>query len=238
MVRLVAKLACLMMLATSATAQPLAPEIVKDLAPQGRLRAAINFGNPVLAQKDAATGEPRGISVDLARELGRRLGVAVDLIPFDAAGKVADAVRTGTWDIAFLAVDPGRANDIAFTAPYVVIEGTYLVAADSRCARSTRSTGTVSGSSSEARAPTTSISPAPSKTRSWSGRQPPRRSSTCSGPKSSKSPPASGSSSSSSPPAGPTCGSWRAGSWPSNKRWGRHGGETSGLVPCALSWRR
>jgi polar amino acid transport system substrate-binding protein len=101
------------------------------LAPAGRLRAAINFGNPVLAQKDAATGEPRGVSVDLARALGERLGVPVDLVTFDAAGKVFEALKTDAWDLAFLAIDPVRAAEIAFTAPYVIIEGTYLVRAES-----------------------------------------------------------------------------------------------------------
>ena len=70
-----------------------------ELAPTGTLRAAINFGNPVLAQKDPATGEARGVSVDIARELGRRLGVAVDFVAFDAAGKVFAALKAvrGTW---------------------------------------------------------------------------------------------------------------------------------------------
>jgi polar amino acid transport system substrate-binding protein len=131
MLKLVATLVSFLFLISTAGAQPVSPEVVKVLAPEGKLRAAINFGNPVLAQKDATTGEPRGISVDLARELGRRLGVGVDLVLYDAAGKVADAAKSGAWDIAFLAVDPGRANDIAFTAPYVVIEGTYLVPANS-----------------------------------------------------------------------------------------------------------
>jgi len=107
------------------------PDLAKDLAPAGRLRAAINFGNPVLAQRDAAMGEPRGVSVDLARELARRLSLPVELVVYDAAGKVADAARTGAWDVAFLAIDPARATDIDFTAPYVVIEGTYAVPADS-----------------------------------------------------------------------------------------------------------
>ena len=106
-------------------------EIVKDIAPAGKLRAAINFGNMVLAQKDPATGEPRGVSADLARELGRRLGVPVELVPFDAAGKVFEALKTGAWDIAFLAIEPVRAAKIAFTAPYVLIEGVYLVPIDS-----------------------------------------------------------------------------------------------------------
>jgi polar amino acid transport system substrate-binding protein len=107
------------------------PEIRSELAPTGTLRAAINFGNPVLAQKDPATGEPRGVSVDLARELGRRLNVPVELVTYDAAGKVFDALKTGAWDIAFLAIDPARASEISFTAPYVIIEGTYMVPADS-----------------------------------------------------------------------------------------------------------
>jgi polar amino acid transport system substrate-binding protein len=116
----------------SCAAVPIVPPGARsDLAPTGKLRAAINFGNPVLAQKDPASGEPRGVSVDMARELGRRLGVPVELITYDAAGKVFDALKTGAWDVAFLAIDPARATGIAFTAPYVVIEGTYLVPADS-----------------------------------------------------------------------------------------------------------
>ncbi len=102
-------------------------EAIHDLAPRGTLRAAINFGNPVLAQKDPATGEPRGAAVHLARELARRLGVPVELVTFDAAGKVFDALQAGAWDVAFLAIDPARAAGIEFTQPYVRIEGTYLV---------------------------------------------------------------------------------------------------------------
>ena len=105
--------------------------MVQILAPRGHLRAAINFGNPVLAQNDPQTDAARGVSVDLARELGRRLGVPVDLVTFDAAGKVFDALKADAWDVAFLAIDPVRANEITFTAPYVVIEGTYLVPDDS-----------------------------------------------------------------------------------------------------------
>jgi len=106
-------------------------KVLKDLAPTGKLRAAINLGNSVLAQKDEATGQPKGITPDLARELGRRLGVPVELITYDAAGKVFDAVKTGAWDIAFVAIEPVRAAEIEFTAPYVIIEGTYMVHKDS-----------------------------------------------------------------------------------------------------------
>ncbi len=105
-----------------------APEtIVSELAPQGVLRAGINFGNPVIAQRDAAGGEPRGVGPALARELANRLRVPLRYVGFETAGKMADAVRDGAWDVAFLAIDPERATDIAFTDAYVHIEGTYLV---------------------------------------------------------------------------------------------------------------
>jgi polar amino acid transport system substrate-binding protein len=109
--------------------QPAAP--VSELAPGGRLRAAINFGNPILASRDPVTGEARGVSVDLARELGRRLGVPVDLVTFQAAGKVVEAVKAAQVDIGFVAIDPVRGADMLQTPPYVVIEGAYLVRNDS-----------------------------------------------------------------------------------------------------------
>jgi polar amino acid transport system substrate-binding protein len=105
--------------------------IVNELAPNGTLRAAINYGNTVLAQKDPKTGEPRGVSVDLARELSWRLNVPLDIVPYDAAGKVTADARSNKWDVAFFAIDPKRAEDVAFTAPYVIIEGGYAVPAAS-----------------------------------------------------------------------------------------------------------
>ena len=118
------------LLATSQ--KPPAPEsVVKTLTPAGKLRAAINFGNPILAGKDAKTGAPTGVSVDLARELARRLNVAIELVPFDAAGKVAEAIGTNSVDIGFYAIDPKRGLDTLFTAAYVVIEGAYLVPTES-----------------------------------------------------------------------------------------------------------
>jgi len=104
------------------------PAAIADLAPAGKLRAAINFGNPVLATKDPATGEPGGISADLARELARRLGVPIEFVRYDSAGKVVQGLESAAWDVCFLAIDPLRAADISFTAAYVVIEGVYLVA--------------------------------------------------------------------------------------------------------------
>ncbi len=103
------------------------PAVVAQLAPTGTLRAAINFGNPVLATKDPATGDPRGVSVDLARELAKRLGVPLALVTYTAAGKVVADARANVWDIAFVAIDPARAVDMDYSAPYVLIEGAYAV---------------------------------------------------------------------------------------------------------------
>jgi polar amino acid transport system substrate-binding protein len=108
----------------------------RSLAPTGALRAAINFGNPILASQDPVTGAARGVSVDLARELGRKLGVPVELVTYQSAGKVVDGIKTGAWDIGFFAIDPVREIDTDFTAAYVVIEGSYLVPAHSAITRS------------------------------------------------------------------------------------------------------
>src|SRR5205823_2768042 len=104
-------------------------DVVKELSPTGKLRAAINLGNPVLAQ--GTPQAPRGVTVDLARELARRTSLALELVPFAAAGKVFEALEAGAWDIAFLAIEPVRAAEIAFTAPYVIIEGVYMVPTNS-----------------------------------------------------------------------------------------------------------
>lgn len=103
-----------------------ASEILKQLAPEGRLRAAINFGNPILARR-GATGEPTGVSVTLATDLAGRLGVPVEFVTFEGAGKVFEAAGSNIWDIAFLAVDPVRAAQILFTAPYLAIEAACMV---------------------------------------------------------------------------------------------------------------
>lgn len=107
------------------------PELRARFTPTGVLRAAINLGNPILANTDPATGQPCGVSVDLAGEFARRLGVALELVVFDAAGKSVEAVTQEQADIGFFAVDPLRGAGIAFTAPYVLIEGCYLVSDDS-----------------------------------------------------------------------------------------------------------
>ncbi len=103
--------------------------IARDLSPTGTLRAAINLGNPVLARGTPAA--PAGVTVDMARELGSRAGVPVELVCFDAARKSLGAMTAGRADICFLAIDPAREAEIAFTAPYVVIEGVFAVPRDS-----------------------------------------------------------------------------------------------------------
>lgn len=110
---------------------PIPSAAQSELAPSGKLRVGINYGNFLLVNKDAPSGEYRGIAVDLARELGRRLGVPVELAGFETAGKMADAVKAGAWDVAFLGNEPARASEIAFSAAYLEIEAGYLVPAGS-----------------------------------------------------------------------------------------------------------
>jgi polar amino acid transport system substrate-binding protein len=100
-------------------------------APHGSLRAAINVGNPVLAHRDADTGEPGGVTVDLATALATELGLVPELIVFEKAAASVEAVRAEQADIGFFAIDPARADGLRFTAPYVLIEGSYLVPHDS-----------------------------------------------------------------------------------------------------------
>ena len=104
-------------------------DVLKELAPTGTLRASINLGNIVLAQ--GTPDNPSGVTPELARELGKRLGVPVKLTAFDGAGKAFEAMKAGQVDIVFLAIEPVRAAEIEFTAPYVIIEGVYMVPKDS-----------------------------------------------------------------------------------------------------------
>jgi polar amino acid transport system substrate-binding protein len=109
---------------------PISADVVARFTPTGTLRASINLGNPILAGRDAA-GEPCGVSVDLARAFAQRLVVGLELVVFDTAGKSVQAVTDEQADIGFFAIDPSRGAGISFTAPYVLIEGCYLVRDDS-----------------------------------------------------------------------------------------------------------
>ena len=102
------------------------------LAPGGTLRAGINLGNPVLAVRDPATGELRGVAIDIARELAARVDVPLRFVTYDSAARMAEEAPSGAWDVAFLGADPARETDITFTAPYLTLEATYLVPAGSR----------------------------------------------------------------------------------------------------------
>ena len=103
----------------------------EQLTPTGKLRVGVNLGNFLLVNKDAATGELRGVVPDLAAELARRLGTTAQLIGFPGAGQVADGAKTGAWDVGFIGAEPQRAEEIAFTLAYLEIPATYLVPAGS-----------------------------------------------------------------------------------------------------------
>ena len=107
------------------------PAVRSDLAPTGAVRAGINYGNFILATRDPASGESRGVAIDLAQDLARRLAVPVEVVAYDSVATMVDAAKTGAWDIAFLGIDPARAGDIGFTDAYLQIEATYLVPAGS-----------------------------------------------------------------------------------------------------------
>ena len=102
------------------------PTLIAEVAPTGKLRAVINLGNAVLARQQPDSDEPAGVSVDLARAFARLLGLEVELIPVKVAAEAVAAVTEERADIG-----PGRGAGIAFTAPYVLIEGAYLVRNDS-----------------------------------------------------------------------------------------------------------
>jgi polar amino acid transport system substrate-binding protein len=108
---------------------PVDDSLRNEIAPGGKLRAGINYGNVVLAIKDPATGELQGVHVDLARELAKRLNVTIELIGYDSAGALVDGLKNGTLDVALLSAEPARAGEITFSPAYVDIDATYLVPA-------------------------------------------------------------------------------------------------------------
>lgn len=116
-------------LAMTSSAQAQAPSaaLISSFAPTGTLRASINLGNPVLARLDAKSNEAAGVSVDLSRELAKRLGVPLQLVVVKSAGNSVENIEQGKADIGFFAIDPKRAREISFTRPYVLIEGFYAV---------------------------------------------------------------------------------------------------------------
>ncbi len=114
-----------------AMTHPVSSSVRSELAPTARLRVGINTGNFLLVTNYVPGAEPRGVAPDLGRELGRRLGMPIEFVVFDSAGKLADAGKAGAWDVAFLGNEPQRAHEISFTAAYLEIPVTYLVPAGS-----------------------------------------------------------------------------------------------------------
>lgn len=109
-----------------------APQVVIDqLAPTGTLRAGINMGNFLLVTGKTASGDPDGVSPDMAAEVARRLGVPLSLVPYDSPEQVVAAAGRNEWDIGNVGAEPQRMEKMAFTAAYVEIEATYLVHGDS-----------------------------------------------------------------------------------------------------------
>ncbi len=103
------------------------PEVIRQLAPTGRLRAGINLSNFLLVTGRAENGDPQGVAPDMAAAIAHRLGVGLDLVPFPNPGLLADAAEEGVWDIALIGAEPARAEKIVFSASYVEIDATYLV---------------------------------------------------------------------------------------------------------------
>ena len=118
-------------LTSGAMATEITPAVRSEIAPSGKLRVGLNHGNFLLVTPGSSATDPRGVASDVARELGRRVGVPVEFIKFDTAGKLGDGVKTGAWDVAFLGAEPQRAAEIAFTAAYLEIPSTYIVPAGS-----------------------------------------------------------------------------------------------------------
>jgi len=110
---------------------PMSQDVISELAPTGVLRAGINLSNFLLVTGRSATGDPEGVSPDMAREIANRLGVPVKYVPYKTPGELADMGGTGAWDIGLIGAEPQRAEKIAFTAAYCEIEATYMVPAGS-----------------------------------------------------------------------------------------------------------
>ena len=104
---------------------------LSSFAPTATLRVGINLGNPILANEELNTKRLYGVTIDIANEIGKRISLPVQLIPFKTAGATVDAVKTGEIDLVFVAIDPVRGADISYTPAYIQIEGAYMVKANS-----------------------------------------------------------------------------------------------------------
>ena len=123
---------CALLTVGCAMTTPPSNAVRADLAPTGKLRAGMNLGNTLFTAQDRATGELRGVSVDVMRELAGRLGVPLELVIHATPGDVADAADKNTWDVAILAIEQARAEKISFSPAMTEIEATYMVRRDSK----------------------------------------------------------------------------------------------------------
>lgn len=130
MLRIAIALGGLFLLASCASTPSVTSQVRSELAPTGKLRVGINYGNALFAKRDA-TGEGSGIAIDLARELGRQIGAPVEILGFDSGGQMTAGLKRGGWDIAFMAYEPEREAEVAFAGAFAEIESTYLVPAGS-----------------------------------------------------------------------------------------------------------
>lgn len=130
MFRIAIGLALAVFLESRATAPMISAPALADLAPTGKLRVGIMYTNPVVSLRDPATGNLSGIAVDLARELGRRVNVPVELVGYETTAAMLGGLKAGAWDVAFSGYEPQRA-EVSMTAPYVESDGIYLVPAGS-----------------------------------------------------------------------------------------------------------
>ena len=103
------------------------PEARQALAPTGKLRVALQLGNPLNVIRDAASGEMKGVAFDLGNELARRIGVPFEPVLYPSVGAVLDGGKSGAWDVAFVGFSPARAKEWDFTALHLEVEFGYLV---------------------------------------------------------------------------------------------------------------
>jgi len=105
--------------------------MIQSFAPTGVLRVGINLGNPVLAGTDSVTQQPKGVTIDIANEIGKRLDLEITFTTFQTAGATIESLKAENIDLVFVAIDPVRGADISYTPAYIQIEGAYMVKIDS-----------------------------------------------------------------------------------------------------------
>ena len=98
------------------------------LAPTGKLRVAF-LSAPIYATKDPATGEPRGVAVDLGKDLAQRVNVPFEAVVYPTFPELMSGAKSGQWDVALMGVDAERAKVVDFSAPFMNVEQGFLLRA-------------------------------------------------------------------------------------------------------------